>query len=103
MTNALAHEYVHSTSIGNIDNCRITIQKTKAMIKPFYDTNQLMGYHLLLIENEADITEKWIPDNFEEITNGQFPFVYAFVQPAENNPIDYDQLMKSLGYIRVDV
>ncbi|BAZ27655.1 hypothetical protein NIES4074_00820 [Cylindrospermum sp. NIES-4074] len=103
MTSELAHEYVHFKSIGDLVNCRGTIQNTKEKIKPLYDANEIMGYQLLLIENPIDVEEKWIPNNFEEVTKGKFPFVYALVQPVENNPIDFERLMEELDYIRVDV
>jgi hypothetical protein len=103
MTSELAHEYVHFNSIGDLVNCRETIQKTKENIKPLYDTNEIIGYQILLIANSIDIEEKWIPNNFEEVTKDKFPFVYAFVQSVENKPIDIDQLMEKLDYIRVDV
>ncbi|MTJ08138.1 MULTISPECIES: hypothetical protein [unclassified Anabaena] len=103
MNNELAHEYVHFNSIGNLVNCKGTIQKTKENIKPLYDTNKIMGYQLLLIENTIDVEEKLIEYKFEEVTKSKFPFVYALVQPVENNPIDFDRLMEELDYIRVDV
>ena len=103
MISELAHEYVHFNSIGDLRNCRVTIQKTKENIKPLYDVNQIMGYQILLIENGIDVEEKLLQNNFEEVTKGKFPFVYALVQPVENNPIDFDRLIEELDYIRVDV
>jgi len=103
MISQFAHEYVHVNSIGNLVNCKETIQKTKEKIKPIYDDQNIMGYRIILIENTIDVEEKLTEPKFEEVTKGQFPFVYSLFQPVENNPIDFDRLMEELDYIRVDV
>jgi hypothetical protein len=103
MSSQFAHEYVHSDSIGDAINCRETIKKTKENIKPLYDTQEISGYQLLLIENSIDVQEKLIDNKFEKLTKNQFPFVYALVQPLENSKSEFDGLMEGLHYVRVDV
>lgn len=103
MMSQFAHEYVHADSVGDLIICRETIKKTKDNIKPLYDTQKIIGYQILLIENNIDVEEKLIERKFEGVTKGQFPFVYSLVQPIEKSPIDFDPLMEELDYIRVDI
>jgi len=51
MISKFAHKYIHSNSVGNLEICEETIQKTEELLKPFYKNKNIMGYQLLLIEN----------------------------------------------------
>ena len=103
MSSQLAHEYVHTNSIGDAISCRETIRRTKESIKPLYDSHNINGYQIIFIEDEHDTEEKLIERKFEKVTKKRFPFVYALVQPTENSQRDFDRLMEELHYIRVDV
>jgi hypothetical protein len=102
MISQFAHEYVHHDSVGNLAMCRKAIQKSKEQLKQIYNSKQIQGYQLLLIQNELDVEEKLIGDKFLGVTHGKYPFVYSLVQPFENSTINFDSIMEDLYYIRVD-
>ncbi|WP_044210615.1 hypothetical protein [Coleofasciculus chthonoplastes] len=102
MISQFAHEYIHYDSVGNLDMCRKAIQKSKEQLKQVYNSKQIQGYQLSLIQNELDVEEKSIGDNFLGVTHGKYPFVYSFVQPLENSTINFDSIMEDLYYIRVN-
>ena len=103
MSTQFAREYIHSNSVGNLENCREIIQKTKEFLTTFYKDKNIMGYELLLIKSSIDVEYHLLEGQFEEVTKGQFPFVYSFIQPTENSDFDFDKLMEELHYIRVNV
>jgi hypothetical protein len=102
MDNEFAHEYVHSQSIGNLEKCREIIKNTDAKLEQLYNIQNIRGYQLLLIKDDADVEEKLIEPKFEGVTMGKFPFVYSFVQPLNDAKSNFNSLMESLQYKRVD-
>jgi hypothetical protein len=103
MITQFAREYIHSNSVGNLEICEETIQKTEELLEPLYEQKNIMGYQLLLIESSIDAEYHLLEGQFEEVTKGQLPFVCSFIQPTENSDFDFDKLMEELHYIRVGV
>jgi hypothetical protein len=60
MTHELACEYVHTISVGNLEQCRKAIQETKHRLKQLYDGRSIRGYQLLLIKNRNVVEDKLI-------------------------------------------
>lgn len=103
MISQFAHEYVHYDSVGNVTRCEEIIQKTKDVLEKIYSEQKIEGYQLFLIQTSADAENELIETNYDTVTKGYFPFVYSFVQPANQDYIDFDNLMEELHYTRVDV
>ncbi|BAZ11605.1 hypothetical protein NIES4071_34310 [Calothrix sp. NIES-4071] len=102
MNNEFAYEYVHSQSVGNLEKCREIIKNTDEKLEQLYNIHNIRGYQLLLIKDDTDIEEKLIEPKFEGVTMGKLPFVYSFVQPFNDVKSDFNSLMESLQYKRVD-
>lgn len=103
MIRQFAHEYVHYDSTGNVTRCEEIIQKTKDILEKIYSEQKIEGYQLFLIQTSTDTKNELIETNYDIITKGYFPFVYCFVQPANKDYIDFNNLMEELHYTRVDV
>ena len=105
MISQFAHEYIHPSSVRNLELCEEMLQKTAELLDPIYSAKNIMGYQILLIESDLDVEDKLLGGRwgrFEGVTKGQFPFVYSFIQPTENSEVDFDKLMEELHYIRVN-
>lgn len=103
MISQFAHEYVHYDSVGNFTRCEEVIQKTKDILEKIYSEQKIEGYQLFLIQTSTDAENELIEADYNMVTKGYFPFVYSFVQPANESRIDFDNLMEELHYTRVDV
>ena len=103
MSTHFAREYIHSHSVGNLEMCEETNQKTEELLEPLYEEKNILGYQILLIKSSMDAEYHLLEGQFDEVTKGQLPYVCSFVQPAENSGFDFDKLMEALHYIRVGV
>jgi len=79
------------------------MKRTKESLKALHEEKILVGYQLLLIKSSADVEWRLLEQGqFQEVTEGRFPFMYFFIQPGEEVIFDFDKLMEGFGYTRVN-
>jgi hypothetical protein len=100
MDREIARIYVHRESAGDQARCKQIIQSIKGRFENLYKEEQILGYRFHLVESEIDAEDLLVWCEYKKITKGRFPFVCSWIQPTENNTIDFDDLMATLHFAR---
>jgi hypothetical protein len=95
--------YLHRGSIGDEAACSSVRDAITPFLKDHYARGVIAGYRRFVIHNTEDAENELLPYMFdyERETGGQFPFMFAGVQPHDGSSFDLDAFMRNEGFHRV--
>ncbi|MGB1249514.1 MAG: hypothetical protein ACPG8W_02710 [Candidatus Promineifilaceae bacterium] len=93
--------FVHQLTIGNLKGCEDAIRSLYKIVKKLHkEGGFIRGYRLYVVTNQVKLEAKFVDwCNYKKVTKGIFPFVYAGIQPFDENPQSFEELMLPLGFI----
>ena len=98
-----SHVFIHEKSIGDKEACQKIKNKILTIVEDLYDKRDLEGYRMYIIENEEDAENRlviFICEEFEELTDGVYPFFYMELHPLEIDEQLLDDSILELGFVR---
>jgi hypothetical protein len=95
--------YLHRASVGDEMACRSIRDTITPLLKDCCARGVIAGYRRFVIGSIEDAENELLPYMFdyERETAGQFPFVFAGVQPQDDSSFDVDAVMQREGFDRV--
>ena len=81
----MTKDYFHSDSVGDADACRWLRAALAPQLQGFYQSGDIKGFWLAVVENEEEATEKFIPTDTLRLVAGCFPFLYLRVNYIEGH------------------
>lgn len=92
--------FVHHMSVGNLEKCRETLKIiSKILQKLYYEDKAIRGYRFYIVKDQAFLGSKFIDwCDYATVTQDGFPFLYVAIQPFDENPQSFKELMEPLEY-----
>jgi hypothetical protein len=82
----MTYDYIHRGSVGRRHECASVRTSLSAALRSHYDAGEIKGFWLGFIENVDDAFENLIPPDVEEITGGEFPYLYLRLNFRDEHP-----------------
>jgi len=92
MASNFATSYIHNQSTGNFDSCKRYQDSVGDIIQNLFDQGQIMGFQMIIIENESQELNELIPSH-DHIVKDKYPYLFIRIQPNEDGTLDVDELM----------
>lgn len=93
--------FVHQSSVGDLGNCEEVFKVISNILKKlYYEDKRIRGYRIYIVQDQARLNSKFIDwCDYAAVTQGNFPFIYAAIQPFDEAPESFNDLMEPLGYV----
>ncbi|MAG02856.1 hypothetical protein CMI42_05960 [Candidatus Pacearchaeota archaeon] len=93
----MTFEYVHRKSIGNRELCEVECSSLANKLRSEYSFGRIDGFQTLLVADQECAENNSIFSNYNGVTEGRFPFLFAAVNP-NGNDTEIRTLMALRGY-----
>ena len=100
MASETARFYIHDHSVGDLSQCMQVYDKQADHITTLFDKKKVMGYQLLIVEDQEDVEDELIWCDYEKVTTNKFPFVCSVIQPNGDRTFDFDGMMAAWDFTR---
>ncbi len=100
MTSETARFYIHNHSVGDLSKCMQVYDKHAEQITILFDKKKVMGYQLLIVEDQEDAEDEFVWCDYEKVTTKKFPFVCSVIQPNGDRTLDFDGMMATWDFTR---
>jgi len=100
MGHETARFYIHGNSVGDFSRCRQVYDKYAAQISHLFESQKLLGYQFVMVENQEEVEDELIWCDYEKVTTNQFPFVCSVIQSNGSHTPDLDGMMGSWNFTR---
>lgn len=94
-------EYIHSASVGDLAECTIMLNYIGDKMTNYFSSGLIGGHQAYIIRNECDYRNNFLEADVSRFTNGRYPYVYIFIQPINEEPLNIGEIMHNLGYTRI--
>ncbi|MGB1250791.1 MAG: hypothetical protein ACPG8W_09285 [Candidatus Promineifilaceae bacterium] len=92
--------FVHQPTVGYLKNCRKIMRDLHKQLRVLYTEKRVRGFRLFVIKDLPELRNSLAyAYNYKKVTKGEYPFVYAGIQPFDENPQSFEELMLPLGFI----
>lgn len=97
--------FVHQESIGDLTKCKQTLSPSRNTINEIYDSNQVSGTSLILVESYDDALSKFVIniDTIEKQLDYVYPFTLITVSPFEEYVENISKYLLARGYFELKV